>query len=731
MLRENVLKNNQKTALAVAVGFLCASGAYAKEAVQDQRNVQELKEVTITATRSEADVNSVPQSVTIIRREQLEEQVALGSGLGDILGKLVPGFAVGRESPSTFTQTLRGRNINVMIDGVPQSTNRNGARILTLIDPSAIERIEVIRGATSIYGDGATGGAVNIITRQGQGGAAKHVSEIGANTSLTHPKDSIGTLLRHTVSGSREQLDYLATVSAEKTGAFFDAQGDRIPPAGAGQGSLAETRSYNVLGKLGYQLDPMQRLQLTLNTYKAEQDTNYTTDPSVTAAPLRGHKAQAISGMQVDKKEGTENLLANLDYHHKDLLGSKVHGQLFYRDYKTVYSPFQRHDGTRAGPAVFQSFIESQKGGGRLEFDTLLSDKYGVMMTWGADYIDETTSQSGYVHDLNTFLTSGGRVFRSTGETRVWVPPYNVKNKGAFSQLEWQATGNLLFRGGVRYETVDVSVNDFTTLTGGQVRGGQLRYNDTLYNIGAVYNITANLNVFGSFNQGFSLPDMGLVLRNAANGSSFGTLNTKQQKVDNYEVGVRGAWRDTRASLALFYSENELGARSGGMNAPIVRAPEKIYGIEATLDQKLSKALRAGGTFSWTEGKRYDASGNDVGYLRNDAISPLKLTAYVEHDTMPDWTNRVQVTYSGKRDRFGGDTSNTYQNPIDDYAVVDWLSQKRLSKQGKLVFGINNLFNKQYHNVFAQTVVTPGVYDNTRYAASTGATAHISYKHAW
>lgn len=100
-----------------------------------------LAEMTVTATRSEALVNSVPQSITVVRREEIEQQVSAGSGLGDILGKLVPGFGLGRESPSTFTQTLRGRNINVLIDGVPQSTNRNGARILTLIDPSAVERI--------------------------------------------------------------------------------------------------------------------------------------------------------------------------------------------------------------------------------------------------------------------------------------------------------------------------------------------------------------------------------------------------------------------------------------------------------------------------------------------------------------------------------------------------------------------------------------------------------------
>jgi iron complex outermembrane recepter protein len=719
-------KHPPRRILVATLATTCAALSHA----QAPESETPLREVTVTATRSEALVNTVPQSITVVRRDEIEEQVSAGSGLGDLLGKLVPGFGLGRESPSTFTQTLRGRNINVLIDGVPQSTNRNGARILTLIDPSAIERIEVIRGATSIYGDGATGGVINIITRKGSG-PATHVTEIGTNLSLTHPSDSLGATLRHTSSGAKDDLDFLANVAVEQTGAFFDAQGDRIPPSGANQGSLAETRSYSLLGKLGYKLDAAQSIQLTAQAYQANQDTHHTTDPSVPATPLRGHKSRAISGLELDKKEGTENSLLSLDYYNKDIWGSKLHAQLFTRDYKTVYAPFRRHDGSGAGPQIFQSFIESSKDGGRLELDSILSRQHAVTLTWGADHIRETTSQSGYVHDPDTYNESGGRVFRSTGQVVTWVPPYDIVSTGVFGQLEWQATDKLLLRGGLRHEKFDVKVDDFTNINGGAVGGGRKSYSDTLYNIGAVYDLNERINLYASYNQGFSLPDMGLTLRNAAAGSSFATLNTQPQVVDNYEVGVRAHWGDTRASLAMFWSENDLGARSGGLNAPIVRAPEKIYGFEATLDHELTKAWRAGGTYSWVEGKKYTAAGDEIGYLGNDAITPPKLTAYVENQTTPMWFNRLQLAYSGVRDRFPRTSTTAYQNRIKDYAVLDWVSQYRLSRHGMLTFGINNLLNKQYHHAFAQTVVTPGVYGNVAYAAASGATAHATYKHAW
>lgn len=719
-------KHLLQKSLAMAVATACTAMAYA----QEPESQTTLSEVTVTATRSEALINTVPQSITIVRREEIEEQVSAGSGLGDILGKLVPGFGLGRESPSTFTQTLRGRNINVLIDGVPQSTNRNGARILTLIDPSAVERIEVIRGATAIYGDGATGGIVNIITRKGKG-PISHATEVGGNISLSHPSDSLGTLIRHTSSGSKDDLEFLANVAVEQTGAFFDADGDRIPPSGANQGTLSETRSYSLLGKLGYKLDAKQNIQLTAQAYKADQDTNYTTDPSVPSLPLRGHKSRAISGLELDEKEGTENALLSLDYHNKDILGSRMHAQLFIRDYKTTYAPYARHDGTGAGPQIFQSFIDSSKNGGRLEFDTLLSAKHGVSLTWGADHIREETSQSGYVHDPDEYNASGGRVFRSTGQIVTWVPPYEVISTGAFGQFEWQATDKLLLRGGLRHDRFDVKVNDYTNINGGAVGGGRKNYSDTLYNVGAVYDLSDRINLYASYNQGFSLPDMGLTLRNASGGSSFDTLNTEPQVVDNYEIGVRTDWGKTQANFAAFWSENDLGARSGGLNAPIVRAPEKIYGFEATLDHQLSKEWRAGGTFSWVEGKKYTSTGEEIGYLGNDAIMPPKFTAYVEHQTTPIWFNRLQLAYSGVRDRFPSSSTSPYQNRIEDYAVLDWMSQYKVSKQGTLTFGVNNLLNNQYHHVFSQTVVTPRVYGNTAYAAASGATLHATYKHAW
>ncbi len=71
--------------------------------------------------------------------------------------------AVGR---TNYGMNMRGRAIVVLIDGVRLNSSRTDSRQLDAIDPFNIEHIEVISGATSLYGGGSTGGLINIVTKK-------------------------------------------------------------------------------------------------------------------------------------------------------------------------------------------------------------------------------------------------------------------------------------------------------------------------------------------------------------------------------------------------------------------------------------------------------------------------------------------------------------------------------------------------------------------------------------
>ncbi|MEM9806089.1 MAG: TonB-dependent receptor plug domain-containing protein, partial [Cyanobacteria bacterium P01_D01_bin.56] len=310
--------------------------------------------LVVSATRTEEDIQDVPRSVTTITREDIAQQTQLTSDLGDILGELVPGLAPTTGTSSEFGQSLRGRSLFVLIDGVPQSVARNGFRNLRTIDPAAIERIEVLRGPTAIYGDGATGGVVNIITRAPAQKGIEWESQVGLATAPTSIDNSLGVNALQYVGGREDNVDFAFTASYRSTGGFFDGAGNRIPPNPNGQGGLSAAETLNFLGKIGVDLDDDQRVQVTLNHFYTDQDTDFTTDVATLGIPGR-QRAQALEGLSLETPQLTTNTVFNFDYENNNVLDGDFSGQLYYRDYKTRFFPFDARAFDSLGNVIFQS----------------------------------------------------------------------------------------------------------------------------------------------------------------------------------------------------------------------------------------------------------------------------------------------------------------------------------------------------------------------------------------
>ncbi|MDQ4120942.1 MAG: TonB-dependent receptor [Acidobacteriota bacterium] len=678
-------------------------------------------EVTVTATRTIESIAAIPASVTVIEQEQIQNQADLSNNLGDALGKLVPGLALGSQSNSSYGQTLRGRNAQVLIDGVPQSTTRNITRDLTTIDPSAIERIEVIRGTTAIYGEGATGGIISITTKRPTEGKLSFTTDFGGSLSLSHPSDSFGGFIRQTVTGKRGAFDFLVNGSFDRTSGFFDAEGDRIPPDPHGQGGLADTNIFNVLGKFGFDLTRRQRLQFTVNRYYAVQDTDYASDPTVNNLPALSVKARTISGLQLDENQDSGNTLFNADYSNSNLFGSRLQTQIYRRQYISRFFPFDGRAFPVFGRTIYQSRLEQKKTGGRLAVETPLPRWSGLTAVYGVDYVNEHTSQPVGIMDATAFDQSGGLVFRKIRDS-IFVPLIKQQNTGVFGQFEWRKFEKLVLRGGVRHERINVNIDDFTTIANNFIRGGELNYADTLFNFGGVFYANSVFSVFANFGQGFSVPDIGLVLRGSPAGATVNTLPFAAQKVDTYETGVRASWQRVQTSLSLFYNTSDLGASSGGFNQPVIRAPEKVYGLEAIIDAQPNDRFRIGSSLTWLEGESDPNLDGIYTYLNSYRIPPAKVTAYAEHNTLSNWYNRLQLTYSGERKRFETNTGFGLR-PVDDYTTLDYLSTVRLPK-GTLKFGVENLLNKQYFTRESQLLRTGF---NSSYAAAQGAVISFGY----
>ncbi|NEQ32984.1 MAG: TonB-dependent receptor plug domain-containing protein, partial [Leptolyngbya sp. SIO4C5] len=187
-------------------------------------------QVVVTATRTEEDIRDVPRSVTVITREEIEQQTNLTTNLVDILGQTVPGLGPPTQSFNNSAQSLRGRDPQILIDGVPITSNqRTAAARLRSIAPGAIERIEVVRGPSAAFGEGATGGVINIITRRPSEEEINQVLEARVNSRGDFEEDSFGTYLEYGLSGTLNNYDYVFNASWETFGFAFDGAGDQIP----------------------------------------------------------------------------------------------------------------------------------------------------------------------------------------------------------------------------------------------------------------------------------------------------------------------------------------------------------------------------------------------------------------------------------------------------------------------------------------------------------------------
>jgi iron complex outermembrane receptor protein len=688
-------------------------------------------EIVVTATRTAEVIQNIPRSVTVITRSELEQQTSLSRNLQDIIGREVPGLGAATQSRSQFGQNLRGRNISFLVDGVPISPNTQG-RALQTIAPDAIERIEVVRGPNAIYGSQATGGTINIITRRPSETRLSQRSEVGLTAAAGNRRflesGSFGNYIAHSLSGTEGAYNYAFSFSRESTGTFYDAEGDRI----FNNRPLDQSATFNVLAKAGVDLDSQQRLQLTFNHYRSSQvDNEYINDLSVDTRPAGTEKARALRVGEIEIIDSNPprdiNTLLNFTYTHERLFGSQLQAQAYYRSNSLNFFP------TDFREAFFQNIafgqVEHQNFGGRLQIETPVFTAANLL--WGVDYNSEYNTIVQDIFDPVAYDESGGRVYRKIDE-RVEVPRYDLNQLGLFAQLQWEISDNFLVSGGLRHQRIGFSVDDYTTFPGNaDIEGGDLDFNNTVFNVGAVYKITDTFNVFGNFAQGFSIPDFGNLLRRPPAGFSIGGdfQQLEAVRVDNYEIGVRGNWRQVQASISGFYNTSELGESfildNRGFPIGIARAPQRIYGVEGTLDWRPGGGWQLGGTATWQEGENDVNRDGDYLPLNSSIISPLKLTSYIQHQTTPGWRNRLQLVYIGDRDRAFDKKVDLAD--IDNYLVVDYISSIQIGP-GTLNIGIENLLDSQYFPVRIQRA---GGFNNSERFAARGRSLNVRYVINW
>jgi len=678
-----------RRALALALASVLSSPALADDAASRLDRI----EVSAQTTRMPEGKAALPNTITVITRADLEQQLAITTDLSDILGNLVPAFSPSRQKLSGAGETLRGREPLYMIDGVPQSNPlRNGSRDGYTIDPAMVERIEILHGANALQGLGASGGIINIITKRAPGdGAALNELALGLSAPTDYESDGLGWRGSFLHGRDFGAMDLVAGVSLQARGMYYDAEGRPIG-VDTTQGDLMDSESRDLFAKFGWEPDDAQRLQLSLNRFQVEGRGDWNTVPGDPGLGIPTTSVeQAPEGLPPENRVFT----ATLDYHHGALAGGELNAQLFRQEFRALY-----------GGGRFASFQDPALGPDWFDQSRNRSDKTGAKFTWGwaglldgnltvgigFDYLEDTTYQE---------LALSGRK---------WVPETTYVGRAPFVQAEYWVGDVLSLSGGLRHERGRLEVDTFTTLHfygPVTVEGGEPGFSETLPNLGAVWYVNDALNLFASYAEGYTMPDVGRVLRGidepGLDVDSF--LNLAPVIADNTELGIEYAAGPFDARVSWFASDADNGSRlqfdAANQVYNVVRERTEIDGIEARLGWTPREDTRLSLAYAAIDGESdVDGDGRVDSDLDGANISPDRVNLGWSQAWSGAWSSHLQLNHYRDRDfqRLGNPNGH-----FDGYTTADAFVRFQ-GGGGQWTLGVENLANEDYVTYYSQTI---------------------------
>jgi iron complex outermembrane receptor protein len=682
---ENNAMRQAPTTFTLALLAAAVGQAYAQTAPADPNEGQVI--TITTGTRSAKAVDKIPGAITVVSKEEVAHTLAITEDATAVLARTVPGYSESSQAMSNTGENLRGRIALRLFDGIPQgSPLREGTRNGSFTDMGLVGRVEVINGPSASEGIGAAGGIINYISKV----PTKLGDEFSLQSRYTTQfhDDSGGFKLGATFARKMDAYDLLIGVSHIDRGMSYDGNGRRIGMNTSG--STADSKADSLFLKAGTNFGQggEQRLQVTASSFKLTGKGGYhLVDGDRVTGSTNTSERGGLFGTLAELNDFKQG---NLSYSHGNLFGGVLTLDLYTADQAMRY-PAENGDDRQdpliapLGTLVDQSELRAKKRGLRTSFAR--QDAFGVKNLELRGGIDLTRDQA----DQRLALTD-----------RLWVPPMIYTSTAPWAQASYDF-GPVTLSGGLRREDGKLRVDSYTTVffrKRAQVEGGTLSYTSDLPNFGLVWRLAPGMSVFASTGKGFTLPNLGIPLRNvSAPGQSVkGILDLQAIVVKNDEIGFnwRGSWGALSGSSYHSYSKFGQSLSIDPVTSDFVlnRVPVDIKGIELSGELKIDKTLKANALYSRIRGKtQFVANG------------PLDKSLGVL-DVNPDkfgisgaWTPNAQLgltlgaTKLMSRDLNVGKSGEEHTT---GYTLYDMSANYDLGRLGKLTLGVENLLNRQY-----------------------------------
>lgn len=635
--------------------------------------VREDDEMVVTATRTERRLQDVPASVTVISAGDIEKSVAQSADelLQDLAGIDVK-HSMGALSIGTSNQvTMRGMGglsearTLLLIDGVAANEIYNGAVEWNQIPVEDIQRIEVVRGATSaLYGSNAMGGVINIIT--------KRPTEAMTTTVKVGYGDLGTKSAGASLSGSSGRLGYYLSGHLQESDGYQPLPDDKLKATSIDKG---QERS-NFRGRLSYALSPTSSVSLTARRYDAETTGTYDI-PDYTPFDQ-------------------ETTSFTADYENR-LGGGRTFSATVYN--KTEDSLYDGADWRGGYTSVEKTSANEQDNiGGTLQYTTPFFNDGGAdhVLTGGIDL------RQGEFDRHDDYIS--GRDILVSGTQRY---------AGLFLQDEVFLTEDLVLNAGGRYDYwKNYDGSNLDTADSPVATEYESKTHDSFSpKLGATYHVSPRTTLRGSVGKAFRAPSLYDLYRTYITTYSVYASNPDldPEKVLSYEVGVEH--RITPAAsiaVTLYRSDAE------DYIATITPDPEndpyyhekanvgevEIYGAETEFRYRITPAwsMAANFTYNRTTIQEYGPDPSLEGNFLPDTPTRKANLSVTYSD--PEWfTAKATARHIGQR--YDND-SNSAEH--DAYTLVDLHLSKEFGGHYRFALNVDDLFDE----TFTEYYVSPG-----------------------
>jgi len=640
---------------------------------------------TSAGTRFDLAPREIPQSVSIISHQRIEDQK-----LDDIIDVLANTTGVtSTQSDSERTEFYaRGFYIDAyQFDGLPTQMVQNWSYGDSGLDLALYDRVEVVRGATGLLsGAGNPSASVNLIR--------KHADSAELTGSVSVNVGSWGRTRTTVDVGSA--LNASGSVRGRVIGSYLDTDG--------------QMDRYNQRKTLGYAVidaDLTPDTQLSVGYDYQQKRAN--------GATWGGFPMLYSDGSRTGYDESFN---ASPEWTYWDTTSKRAFATLqhaFSNGWK--FKVGATHDETRADDKLFYPAYNDWTTGAS-NFDRTtgagISPSAGLYNTerkvTGVDgYVDGPFQLFGREHQLMAGLSYNRREYANYGDYQVggpgqtWDPFASYLNwTGKIGEPNWNplalaSEGTITQKAG--YAAARLSLADPLKLIIGarytdwksEGEGADRAHKVTTPYAGLVFDINGTYSTYASYTEIFQPQTL-----KDRNGSYLDPVDGK-----SYEVGVKGAWFDNRlnASLAVFRIEQDNVGQAtgepvqGSQNEFAYRAARGTVsrGFEFEVNGELAPGWNA--TFGASRYVAKDINGADIN--TNLPQTALKLfTSYTPQSLQEltigggaNWQNRIY---------YAAPVVGRFEQ--EGYALVSAFVRYRISPEFSVQANLNNLLDKKYYS---------------------------------